>query len=407
RDQGLTTHARGGFRPAGERLITLDALRGFAILGILVPNMFAFAWPMAATVEPGLMGDLPWNGFAHTLNSTAFLGKFMFNFAMLFGAGVVLFDRKTTPADRAPRLGDGWALWYRRCGVLLVIGLLHAYFFWFGDILFTYAVAGLTAVWWIRKLNAPVLIGGGLGLFALGTCLTAGFMLLGVWAVGAGKATEGDLVGQPELEIAGYLGTWLDAFAVRFGTVIFLQFFMLLFMPAIVGIMALGMGLTKAGVLTGERSTRFHAALCVSMLALGVLATASVWMFVNGLDLPVPVGFVWQAIAQFVGLPLAIGYSQIVVLACRSASLRVPIRGLANVGRMALSNYLSHTLICTSMFYGYGLGYFASIPFPHLFGLILAIWVFNFAFSALWLRYFRFGPAEWVWRQMTYLGIRN
>jgi len=400
-------HDPSGFQPARQRLITLDALRGFAILGILLPNMFAFAWPMAATMDPGVMGDSPWNGFAHSLNGTAFLGKFMFNFAMLFGAGVVLFDRKTTPTDRKPRLTDGWALWYRRCAALLVFGILHAYLFWFGDILFAYAVAGLTLVWWVRKLPAGALIAGGLGLYTFGTLITAGMIVLGVWAVSAGKTPESALLGKPDLEIEGYLGTWLDALKVRVGTVVFMQFFMMLFMPAIWGIMALGMGLTKAGVLTGERSTRFHTVLCVLMLGMGVVTTGGAWLFINGLDLQVPVGFVWQGFAQFVGIPLAIGYSQLIVLACRVPALRIPVQGLANVGRMALTNYLSHTLICTTIFYGYGLGYFASVPFPHLFGVIVAIWIFNFAFSALWLKHFRFGPFEWLWRQLTYLGIET
>jgi uncharacterized protein len=396
------------FRPARERLITLDALRGFAILGILLPNIFAFAWPTAAMSDPSVMGDSWWNAFAHDLNSTAFLGKFMFNFAMLFGAGVVLFDRKTTPMGRKPKLSDGWALWYRRCAALAVLGLVHAYFLWFGDILFWYAIAGLTLVWWVRKLPAAVQIGGGLLLFFFGSLLMIGVTALGVWAVGAGKIPASDLNPDPAAEIAGYLGTWFDAFRIRFVTTLTFQLiFVPLFTPAIWGIMMLGMGLTKAGVLTGERSTRFHATLCISMLALGTITTASGYTIVNSLALDVPSGFLWQTLAQPVGVPLAIGYCQLVVLACRIPALRVPIAGLANVGRMALTNYLSHTLICTTLFYGYGFGLYASVPFPHLFGIILAVWIFNFAFSALWLRHFRFGPFEWLWRQLTYLGIRS
>lgn len=425
------------FRPAGERLITLDALRGFAILGILLPNIFTFAWPTAAMMDPTVMGDSSWNVFAHDLNAVVFQGKFMFNFAMLFGAGVVLFDRKTAPkggvycfdcrydlegigrdrpcpecgsrkrAGKLPRVTDGWALWYRRCAALLVLGMIHAYFFWFGDILFWYAVAGLTLVWWVRKWRASIQIPVGIGLFLFGSALMAGLMFAGIWAVNAGKMPASDLVPLPETEIDAYLGSWFDAFKHRAMTTVFFQLlFVPLFTPAVWGMMMLGMGLTKAGVLTGERSTRFHAGLCVSMLLLGTAITVPLYLFVRGLELDVPNGFVWQAIAQAAGVPLAIGYSQLIVLACRAKFLRVPVRGLANVGRMALTNYLSHTLICTTLFYGYGLGHFASVPFPHLFGVIVAIWIFNFAFSALWLRYFKFGPFEWLWRQMTYLGFK-
>ncbi len=397
----------GGFRPAGERLITLDALRGFAILGILLPNIFTFAWPSAAMMDASVMGDSWWNTLAFDLNATAFWGKFMFNFAMLFGAGVVLFDRKTTPVDRRPRVSDGWALWYRRCAALLVLGLAHAYLFWFGDILFWYAISGLTLVWWVRKWRASVQIPVGIGLFLFGSMLMAGLMFASVWAAEAGKIPASDLVPPADPEIEAYLGSWLDAFRQRGITTFFFHLiFVPLFTPAVWGMMMLGMGLTKTGVLTGERSTRFHAALCVSMLLLGCVTTVPLYLYVRGLELGVPNGFIWQAVSQTAGVPLAIGYSQLIVLACRANFLRVPIRGLANVGRMALTNYLSQTLICTTLFYGYGLGYFASVPFPQLFGVIVAVWIFNFAFSTLWLRYFKFGPFEWLWRQMTYLGFR-
>lgn len=431
-------NTRGSFRPAGERLITLDALRGFAILGILLPNIFTFAWPSAAMMDASVMGDSWWNQFAHDLNATAFLGKFMFNFAMLFGAGVVLFDRKTAPrggiycfdcrydlqglsnqlpcpecgsrkrVGKLPKVTDGWALWYRRCAALLVLGLIHGYFFWYGDILFYYAASGLTLVWWVRKWPASVQIPVGIAMFLFGSMLVATVMYLGILAVGKDQIPATDLVPPPGPEIEAYLGTWLDALRARApATFVFQVFMLILFMPGFWGMMMLGMGLTKAGVLTGERTTRFHALLCVAMLLLGTATTLPLYLHVRGLELDVPNGFVWQTMAQTVGIPLAIGYSQLIVLACRAWFLRVPVRGLANVGRMALTNYFSHTLICTTLFYGYGFGYFASVPFPHLFGVIVAIWIFNFAFSALWLRHFRFGPFEWLWRQMTYLGIRS
>lgn len=402
--QRLTTPQH--FQPAGERLITLDALRGFAILGILLPNIFAFAWPTAAMTDPSVIGGSQWNVFAHDLNSTAFLGKFMFNFAMLFGAGVVLFDRKTTPTDRKPKLSDGWALWYRRCAALLVIGMVHAYLFWFGDILFWYAVCGLSLVWWARKLSAQTQIVGGLALFTLGAAMMVGLTGGLAWAVGEGHIPASQMNPDPARELAGYLGSWFDAFKIRAITTLAMHLmFLPLMLPTILGIMILGMGLTKSGVLTGERSTRFHATLCITMLVLGTATTTAGYVLVKNTEFSIPSGAVWQSMAQFLGAPLAIGYSQLIVLACRAKSLRKPVQALANVGRMALTNYLSQTLICTTLFYGYGFGFFASIPFPHLFGVIVAVWVFNFALSALWLRYFRFGPFEWLWRQMTYLGL--
>ncbi len=392
--------------PERDRLITLDALRGFALLGILVPNIYTFAWPVASMFDHATMGDTAWNASALTIMQTVFLGKFMFLFAMLFGAGAVLFDRKTRSSGR-PKLTDGWALWHRRCAVLLGFGLIHAYLFWYGDILTWYAFAGLTLVWWIRRLPIGVQIWGGLAAYTLGFLLMGLFMAVGLYFVETGKMPVEQLMGDPAGELAGYRGSFADAFRTRFfQTAKFQLLYGPLFLPALWGTMALGMGLTRAGILTGERSTKFHATFGISMLVVGAMLTAIGYLACYSLDLVTPPAFVWQAFAQFLGIPLSLGYSQLVVLACRSHRMRGPVKGLANVGRMALSNYLSHTLICTTIFYGYGLGRFGTIDFPALFGIVLAVWIFNFAFSALWLRFFPYGPFEWLWRQVTYLGFR-
>lgn len=427
-------HPPVAHRPAKERMVTLDALRGFALLGILVPNMVTFAWPMAAMADPSVMGPDPWNRWGYNVTATVFLGKFMFLFALLFGAGVVLYDRKTAPRggafcggcgyDRAglppgtacpecgshitqarkPKLTDGAWLWHRRCLVLLGLGLVHAYFFWYGDILTFYALAGVTLLWWVRRLPVAVQIWGGLGVYVAGALLLFGFMLLGLWAVHAGHAEPDEMMGDPVAETAAYLGSWSDALRFRaVQTFTFQLMFGIFFLPALWGLMTLGMGLTRAGILTGERSVRFHATLGVSLTALGLALTFAVFAWVQTLtDMP---GFVWQGMAQIVGVPLAIGYSQLVVTAARLPALAGVTRAFANVGRMALTNYLMHTVVCTTIMYGYGLGRFGSIEYPALFGLIGAVWIANFAFSALWLRYFAYGPMEWLWRQATYLGF--
>lgn len=424
-------------RPAQQRLITLDALRGFALLGILVPNIVSFSWPMAAMVDPGIIGPGRWNQIGHDLTATVFLGKFMFLFALMFGAGVVLFDRKTAPRGGAfcgacgynraglvqgtpcpecgshltrakkPKLTDGAWLWHRRCFVMLGMGLVHAYFFWYGDILTWYALAGLTLLWWVRKLPAQVQVWGGLALYVFGALILLGFMLMGLWAYKEGHATRDELMGSnPQAEIEGYLGSWFEVLRTRFPQTLMLQLMMgPLFMPALWGIMITGMGLTKLGVLTGERSLRFHATLGLVLVTVGGLLTYSVYTWIHTItELP---GFLWQGMAQLLGIPLAIGYSQIIVTLARLPLFAGPTQALANVGRMALTNYLMHTVICTTIMYGYGFGRFASVEFPALFGLIIAVWIANFAFSAIWLRYFQYGPMEWLWRQGTYLGLKK
>jgi uncharacterized protein len=371
-----------------------------------MPNIVTFAWPMAAMTDPSVIGPAPANRVFHDLTATVFFGKFMFLFAMMFGAGVVLFDRKTTPRNgRKPRLTDGAALWHRRCAALLLFGLLHAYLFWYGDILTWYAIAGLTLLWWVRKLPAAVQILAGLGLYLFGALILAALTALGLWAISRGEITPAEMSGgDPAEEVAAYLGTWADAFGFRFFQTIKMHLlYGPMYLPAIWGMMILGMGLTRTGVLTGERHTRFHATLGLTLVAVGGLLTAACYHWVHELsDHP---GLAWQGIAQLVGVPLAIGYSQIVVALARTRVMAPVTRAFADVGRMALTNYLSHTLLCTTIMYGYGLGHFAGVPYPELFGIVLAVWAFNFVFSALWLRFFAYGPAEWLWRQATYLGL--
>lgn len=392
----------------GERYFSLDALRGFALLGILVPNIWAFAWPMAAMTNPTrVMSDAQPNLLAHDITSTAFLGKFMFLFALLFGSGVVMYSRKFDTADEQgkhhTKLRTGWHLWHLRCAVLLVFGLIHAYLFWFGDILTLYAVAGLTLLWWVRRLDPRFQFWGGLALYTLGALLMLAFILLGYFGYTQGEVTIEELTGgDPAREIAGYTGTFVDAFKTRFFTTLMMQlFFGIMVMPALWGIMVMGMGLTRLRILTGERSTRFYIVLAATLIPIGAALTLLAYSAISS-GLEEISGFVWQGSAQFVGLPLAFGYAALVIALTKLPRARIITAPLAAVGRMALSNYFAHTLLCTTFFYGYGLGYFAKIEYPNLWLVVLSVWAFNIIFSMLWLRAFKMGPFEWLWRCLTY-----
>ncbi len=385
---------------ARERLQALDVLRGFALLGILVPNIFFFAFPMEASYDVAVMGDTPANHFAHDLMATGFLGKFMLLFATLFGAGVVFFDRKT----EGKKLRAGAGLWYRRMAWMLLFGVLHATLLWYGDILVWYSVAGLLAVWWIRRMNPVGLLVLGVLMHLLGTMLLFFFMVFGIWGVSAGQIPATDLIG---VAAAEEIAITLDAYP---GLVLFrleqllLFWFVLgpLFYVSVTGLMAIGIGLTRLGVLTGEKSPRFYAIAALVLLPIGLTTTLGGYALT--LDLgqePFP-AMLWQCYAQFLGMPLGYGYAAVLLLVLKLGLLKPVTTALSAVGRMAFTSYISQTVICTTIFYGYGLGYFAQIEFPALWGIIAGVWAFNIAFSLLWLRYFRFGPLEWLWRTLTY-----
>lgn len=415
-----------------QRFGAIDTLRGFALLGILVPNIWAFGWPMMAMTNPAVLSDAPANQLAHEITGMGFLGKFMFLFAMLFGSGVVMYARKydsigekvlckrcgypmmgldehaacpecncSERKTKKNTLSNGASLWYLRCGILLFFGLIHGYCFWFGDILTFYAVAGLTLVWWVRRLNPKVQFFGGLGVYLFGAGLITAFSYFGYWSYSQGNIGAEQLSTDPSAEIQGYMGTYWDAFKTRFFTTLMMNIFGFLFMPALWGLMTMGMGLTRMKILTGERSVRFYAISALVLLGVGVPTTVLGFSAVEH-AFPLMPGFMWQALAQPIGVPLALGYASLVLLLAKLDWARIITVPLAAVGRMALTNYFLHTLLCTTFFYGYGFGKFASIEFPQLWLVVLSVWTINIVFSLLWLRVFSMGPFEWVWRSLTY-----
>ncbi len=389
-----------------SRFQSIDTLRGFALLGILVPNIVAFAWPSSAYTDPHAISDAPPNSIAYQITSVLFLGKFMFLFALLFGSGVIMYARKFDTADEEgndhTKLRTGATLWYIRCAWLLFFGLIHAYLFWYGDILTLYALAGLTLLWWIRRINPKIQILGGLVLYLTGTLVLLAITLSENQAIRAGYMSIHELELDPAFEIAGYTGTFLDAFKARLPASIFMTLVAApFFVPVLWGIMSIGMGLTRLGILTGQRSMRFYIGTSIIGIGIGLPTTALAFQYIQS-TLDLRPGSIWDTIAQPIGIPLALGYGALVIALSKWAPARFICIPLAAVGRMALTNYFLHTLLCTTLFYGYGLGYFASIEYPQLWLVVLGVWTINIIFSMLWLRFFTMGPFEWLWRVLTY-----
>lgn len=413
---------------AGRRVGVIDTVRGFALLGILVPNMWIFAWPSGVAMDPGRMGEAvelvnertgagltaneTANAWAGHLTSTLFVGKFMFLFATLFGAGVVLFSRRydepedgaASPAAVKASRRLGATRWHMRCGWLLLFGLIHGFLLWFGDILTFYAAAGLVAAWWLRRLRPRTQLVLAGALHAVGTLGWLGVTGLAAIGIERGSVTPEEVLGVlgPELDAygGGSIGAMLLHRLMGFG-------FYLLVMPftffwQVLGLMLLGMGLTRSGVLTGERSPRYYAVMAGVGLPVGLAITAGLYAAVGvpGFELA---PLLWLSIAQFVGAPLALGYLGAVILVVKLGLATPATDALASVGRMALSNYLLQTLLCTTLFYGHAGGLYARVQFPALAGVIAAVWAINIGFTVLWMRWFRFGPAEWLWRSLTYL----
>ncbi|MDQ2070271.1 DUF418 domain-containing protein [Natronospira bacteriovora] len=390
-----------------QRHDSLDMLRGFAILGILVMNIQAFSMPWPAYANPFAYGDMSGlNGIVYFASHVFFDTKFYSLFAMMFGAGLALM------AERASHEGV-WASGrhYRRMLFLAIVGLLHGFFIWYGDILFIYAVCGSVAWLFRRRRTATLLIVA--ALFLIIPILLALFVNwsmqfwpeetvrgLEMWWGAASPAVAADL--------AAYSGAYSEQLAVRAETylsVITWGLVTTVFWHA-TGLMLLGMALYRLGLLTAQASSRHYLLIAIIGSAIGLLMTLWGLQEIGARDWAFP----WTKFVgrQFnnIGAPfMALAYLSLLMLLYRSGLARRLQAGLQAVGRTALSNYLLQSLICTTVFYGHGLGLFGEVSRSQQLLVVFAIWLVQILLSSYWLRHFRQGPVEWVARGFSHLQI--
>ncbi len=426
--------AQPGAEPvkATERFFAVDVLRGFALLGILAMNIVDFGWPGAAYANPMRGG-----GFEGTdriiwfFNHLVFEGKMMTIFSMLFGAGLVLMDQRAASRKASIR-----GAYYRRVLWLLAIGLVHAYLIWSGDILVCYAECGLFLYLFRNKSPKTLLIVGASFLMLLVPVLlglTAGIDYMKAAAARveaqekAGQTPnrtdkklaeiwktnlEENLSPTPEQrakdwdkEMAIYRGGYFGIVKHRAGQLIWVHtvVFVLVLSFMAGGRMLVGMGLMKLGIFSAARSPQFY--LWMAGLGYGIGMPLMVFDGIQlirhefSADYMLHGGILYNA---FGSLVVALGHVGMLMLVVQSGALGWLTRRLAAVGRMALSNYLTHSIVCTTLFYGYGFNLFGTINRTGLAAIVLAIWIFQLVVSPIWLKHFRFGPAEWLWRSLTY-----
>jgi uncharacterized protein len=425
------TQAPAGPVEASQRFVSLDRLRGVAILGILVMNIYAFAMPFIAYTNPLRMGGTePWNLGTWFFTHLLFDQKFISIFAMLFGAGLVLMTGRAEARGSKPG-----PIYMRRQLWLMVIGAMHGYLLWVGDILFAYALIGML-VYLFRNRQPRTLIIVACFLLPMAPILNFGSamqveetmseiatieaqvaqgeeldeeqaQLLEEWEVQRAFMMPNDEDIRKETE--AYLGSYAEVVTYRAPIVAMLQ----LFIPLIYGIwrigalMLIGMALMKLGVLTAERTVGFYTRLMLTGYLTGLPLTAfSAWnLYAHDFD-PLYMMRI-GGIANYVGsILVALGHIGLVMLITKTGVLQRLMDRFAAVGRMALTNYLMHSVILTSIFYGYGLGLFGSVPRALQMTFVAGVIGFQLWFSGWWLARFRFGPVEWLWRTATYWKVQ-
>ena len=389
---------------ATERIETLDVLRGFGLLGILAMNIRAMAAPFSAYMYPYALFDFSGaSRAAYIFTGVVFDLKMMGLFSMLFGAGVLLYAAKPTASGAPPR-----GLWFRRMFWLLVIGLAHAYLIWDGDILVPYAMCGLLLLWWVRRFSAPVLLAVATVFLIVGGGLSIGHGMAWPSMSEADRTAELELFmptpQQVDEQLARLRGSYGEVVAGR-ATFVFMgqtMYFAMFFFWRCGGMMLLGMALYKWGFLDGRRAARSYlitAAICLP-LGLGLAWYGTVALERIRFAMPErTVADVWN----YVGAVLAsIGYASVLIVVVKRGALVGLRRALAAVGQMAFSNYLFHSVLTAIVFLGWGFGLVGRLDYAEQLVFVAAVWMSQLIVSPLWLRHFRFGPAEWLWRSLTY-----
>jgi uncharacterized protein len=410
-----------------ERISSLDALRGLALLGILPANVLIFGMYFAAANDPTVAGGATGLNLASwALLRILVEGKMRALFSMVFGASVILLTSRTEE-----RSGDAAAdIYYRRNLWLLLFGLAHAFLLFWGDILYPYALCALI-LFPFRKLPAKKLLIIG----ALFIALKAGWSAVDAFRQVerqslAAAADAAEKVGRKptdeqaearkaldaqrkqrkpsseelEKDARKWRGNPLEGIGAR-AKFLATWHGLPYYDPVncdVWSMMFIGMGLFKLGVFSAAKRYRTYAWIAVIGYLIGIPTSAFIaWLLVKS-DFD-RLTFAFTNVASDVErLPIALAHMASLMILCKAGALRWLTSRLAAIGQMALSNYILQSVVCTTVFTGYGLGLYGRLERYQLYYVVAGCWALSLAASPIWLRHYRFGPLEWCWRSLTY-----
>jgi uncharacterized protein len=399
----------------GERLVTLDLIRGVAVLGILFANITAFGQPLDAYFWPEAMpgGATVWDHAVWYFQLVFVDHKFRGLFSLLFGAGIYLFT------ERAWARGSGRWLQFRRLAWLLMFGAIHYFLIWHGDILGSYAAAGMMALPFMRW-PAQRQLKVGIWIYAIGA-LVLGLGLAGAYLVSAvpeiaahappdavKSITEAprDVLAATPKAIALYGG---DSYPAVVSHMVvdeyggFINGLTIVPLTETLGLVLIGMALYRLGFFSGAFAPATMRKWGWRGLIGGLAFTAlvAVWPFVSGFSMFRTL-LTFNVLGRLAQVPIALGLAALLAVnAPRLAQTELGSRFVA-AGRMAFSNYLGTSILMMFVFQGWALGWFGELHRPGLMLVVFAVWAGMLLWSKAWLARFRYGPLEWLWRCLTY-----
>ena len=398
---------------ATRRIVTLDIVRGIAVMGILAMNIVAFAMPFQAYFNPLAYGAETVADYAVWAFNFVFIdGKMRGLFSFLFGASMLLV------IQRAEAAGESAAsVTYRRQLWLLLFGAIHFYLIWMGDILTTYALIGMIA-FLFRRRDVKSLVRWGIGLLVLQMVMMAASSAYATYLANAISVPNPSAATLAEWnEFAGdfaiptgaklqeimalHLGPWSGIARNQLTEHLTDPlFFATLFGPETLSYMLFGMAAFKSGFLTGDRDPAQYRKVALKCLAIAVPAYAIIAWLLYSDGFTVPGIFTWHLTATTPFRPLMIvAYAALAILATRRGGWLID--RIAAAGRAAFTNYLGTSILMTGLFYGWGLGFYGQLGRAELWLVVIAAWVVMLAWSKPWLDRFNYGPFEWLWRSLA------
>jgi uncharacterized protein len=392
-----------------DRLIVVDILRGIAVLGILIVNMSMINTPFFYLQFAGIdMWTSLWDEWVEAFIYVFAQGKFYTLFSFLFGLGFVIFMERAELKVKRPHL-----LFVRRLLVLLSFGLIHAYLIWWGDILVTYALGGLLLLAFY-KVKPKTLIIWAIALQTTYLCIIG--LNVGLTSL-VERANPGILAAEYQAVIADYIyriessmhaygeGTFAEIMNQRMNDVHFAMGSSVFSLFTILPMFLLGVYAGRIKIFQQiQHYSSFIRKIWIWSFAAGLSLNLLKFWSTGKIDpLRPSIYDTYQALGMTVGdTALSLFYIASVVLLTEQVRWRERLKPFANVGRMAVSNYLFQSILCTTLFYSYGLGLYGQVG--PLLGLVLTsvIFIFQIYASRLWMEKYHFGPVEWLWRTLTY-----
>ncbi|WP_144474495.1 DUF418 domain-containing protein [Cytobacillus oceanisediminis] len=377
---------------ASGRIVSIDRMRGFSLLGIFLVNMISFHSPYFY-IDPETWWEGNINLFTYRFIDVLIQASFYPLFAMLFGYGLVILRERIL--DKGLKFTP---LAVRRLSLLLLIGCIHAFFIWEGDILITYAVCGFAFLLFLGW-SAKRLMIAGLAIYIVPNLLLV--LMLGAASAVDGGAEFSMYDGQAaEQAINVYrTGSFAEVTEQRMtewyknNNLMGLFFYLITILP----LFMFGAGAAKMRLFEkvhrNKKKIRTYAA---ALSILGLLIKSIPYLYGRTLMTD-------YAQDIFGGAMLAMAYALIIALLSEHRKMDRVLYPLEAAGRLSISNYLSQSIFSTMIFYSYGLGYYGDVSIFAGTMLALAIYASQLAVSSWWVKRFYYGPVEWLWRSGTYL----